>query len=112
MPNGVRFVTYADKREEVSQVRTDAELHSQPGPERIPVLINSNDRGMATDDANDFGPYGDHNGVHYSSPDTPATLGAGHTVLTKQIYRLPNNVGSHRSSDNQQISSPPIGVVP
>ena len=112
MPNGKRFVTYVNRREETTQKRTDADLDSQPGPERIPRIMTSNDMGMVTDDSNNFGPFNEHGGLHYSDAFRDADLPPGHTNLTKVIYRLPNNVGSHKSSDNQQVSSPPIGVVP
>jgi len=54
MPNGARVDIGANPRGNDRQRRTDADLHSHPGPQRIPRIWNENMRGMLDSDVNAF----------------------------------------------------------
>lgn len=97
MPNGRLIINRSNKRQTDNAIKTtDYLLHADPGPIKIARLMYTNDTGMINNDDNSF------------SHDFGTTMQLGHSVITKQIYRLPIGVGGYSSDDNIEIASPSI----
>lgn len=104
MPDIDKFYIEANPRGNDRQRRTDADLHSHKGPDRIKRMVFPAINGMLDSDVNAFPVYAtipDNHGGNLIPP--------GHTLIVKIIGPRPNGVFSNLSDDTMQVDAPSIG---